>query len=120
LQTTGPGCASDVNGISTGVDRLYQQNNLDPDFAPTDIYDGSDLTTFVVWSQDIVAETVIVDGNEVSPTSVQVITGKRGTGSSNWEFGTETRGDQAQERGELITVTYGGAVVWQSDFIPPS
>ena len=122
VETTGANCVSNVDDASTGVDRLFQQNNLeaDGDFDPTNIYNGTDMTAFLVWSQDIVDETITVEGEETSPTDVQVIVGKRGSSSSTWEFGTETRGDQNADRGELITVTYAGKVVWESDLIPES
>ena len=111
-----------MDHASTGLDRLFQQNNLEADgeFDPTNIYNGTAMTAFLVWSQDIVDETITVEGEETSPTDVQVIVGKRGSSRSPWEFGTETRGDQNADRGELITVTYAGKVVWESDLIPES
>ena len=135
VETTGPNCESVEGETSIGVDRLYQQNNLnlesDPDlFDPTNIGDGDDLTAFMVWNPDFTDETVTIineqgESEVTHPIGVQMVAGKRGInpgGNSSWVFQLESRDDQQPraERGELLMVTYRGKIQWGSDFIPPS
>lgn len=64
---------------SGSTDRLYQTNNLAPNFDPLDIGDGSSLTTFIVFNPD--ATTGLnQDGSPI--LGYQAVFAKRGSSSS--------------------------------------
>lgn len=70
----------DPNVDGSGArDRLYQTNNLAPNFDPLDIYDGSSLTTFIVFNPDFTTTTT---GGSPEAHGWNAVFGKRGPNSS--------------------------------------
>lgn len=98
----------DPNVDGTGsTDRLYQMNNLSPEFDPLDIGDGSSLTTFVVFNPDVTT-TLNEEGGPIQ--GYQIVYGKRGTSSSVYQLGIRNFPDQ----GEFTFVSYDGPVEYTS------
>lgn len=90
----------DPNVDGSGArDRLYQTNNLAPDFDPLDIYDGSSLTTFVVFKPDFTTSTT---GGSPEAHGWNAVFGKRGTNSSAYQFSIKNY----TNFGNFVFVTY--------------
>ena len=88
-------------------DRLYQTNNLAPDFDPTNIGDGSDLTSIIVFKPDRTGETG-------SPFyGIGQYFGKRGNTDSLYGMWIEMRGNEANF-GQFINFDYGAPTMGTS------
>ncbi|MCC6491563.1 MAG: hypothetical protein IT424_00915 [Pirellulales bacterium] len=102
----------DPNVDGTGsTDRLYQTNNLAPEFDPLDIGDGSNLTTFIVFNPDVTTSLGSTGGPILG---YQVIYGKRGTNSSVYQLGIKNYPNE----GFFTHVSYDGPVEYQSMVAP--
>jgi hypothetical protein len=74
----------DPNVDGSGArDRLYQTNNLAPEFDPLDIFDGSSFTSFVVFKPDY---TTSLSGGSNDAHGWQSVFAKRGTLASAYDF----------------------------------
>ena len=92
--------------FSGGTDRLYQTNNLGAG-DPLDIGDGSDLTVFLVYSENSTAAN-----GEPGTTSFGSIVQKRGTSSAVYGISTHAGSNR------YFTISYGGATAFQAN--PPA
>ena len=80
---------------SGAADRLYQTNNLAPNFDPLNIGDGTSLTAIVVFFPDYTTTSAL---------GYQPVLAKRGPSSSVWELGINNTAGPAG--GRLNYVTY--------------
>ena len=96
--------AGDPNTSGSGsTDRLFQTNNLDPDFDPLNIGNGSDLTAIVVFSPDFTTTPAF---------GYEPVIAKRGTTSSVWQLGiNNTDGPRG---GRLNYVTFDATTEYVS------
>lgn len=85
----------DIDG-SGSTDRLYQTNNLSPNFDPLQIGDGQDFIYFAVFNPDLTTTPGL---------GYQVVFGKRGTNASLYQLGVKQIG-QAAVRGTFANVSY--------------
>lgn len=95
----------DIDG-SGARDRLYQTNNLAPNFDPLDIYDGSSLTTFVVFKPDFTTT------RNVNPPAHgwNAVFAKRGTNSSAHGLSIKN----LTNFGNFVVVQYDGVEQYHS------
>jgi len=116
-----PSVRFDVNGdaFTTGDpnidgsgarDRLYQMNNLAPQFDPLDIHDGSSLTTFVVFKPDFTTTT----GSANAGHGWNAVFGKRGTNASAYQFSIKN----FSNFGNFVFVQYDSVEQYHSLAVP--
>jgi hypothetical protein len=103
-----PSQLGDPNVDGTGsTDRMFQTNNLAPNFDPLDIGDGSSMTTFIVFKPDV---TTSLNENGGPILGYQVVYGKRGTNSSVYTLGIINYPGE----GSFNFVSYDGPVSYRS------
>lgn len=97
-------CEGDPNIPGSGAaDRLYQTNNLAPNFDPLNIGNGTSLTTFAVFKPDTTSSTT---------NGFNVIMAKRGTSESVWEMGIR------DFTGHFNNVIYDAITEYRSAHVP--
>ena len=88
---------------SGSADRLFQTNNLAPEFDPLNIGDGSDLTAFVVFNPDFTTTPAL---------GYEPVIAKRGSSSSVWQLGINNTG--GPKGGRLNYVTFDATTEYVS------
>ncbi|MDO8302201.1 MAG: hypothetical protein Q7T18_03070, partial [Sedimentisphaerales bacterium] len=92
-----------INGTNGSMrDRLWQTNNLSPNFDPLDIGNGTSLSAFIVWYPVSTDETF----------GIQNVFGKRGASSSVYTLGMHTINDT--NKGKMNYVTYDAQVEYMN------
>lgn len=95
---------------SGSTDRLYQTNNLAPNFDPLDIGDGSSFTSFIVFNPDVT--TGLSNGGPI--LGFQAVFAKRGTNSSVYDLGIKN----FPNFGNFVFVSYDSVEQYHSGTKP--